>query len=272
MRLLETPNLDPGQYKSRRRWIQAVLLWDAAISEDFTNEALPAFQAGLSYWQWQDSPSFQAQPAFQAESHGCSIDFAYQKVFVLPKTLPELGVSQASIARLDNTSATALQRVGAFALAASNQRSSALLSLFASLGYQAEQLSTFRTNILAFPVYFPFDLDRPVGSQSAMSVAFRQKDSDASFPIPAACIPGVSASQISEINRVEADIFGLPAAISASEVPTNCTGRPIYGILNILNLRLPFLDEQRPQQAVVMADQVGQKRSFYFSSIRWRLT
>lgn len=255
-RFIETPNLDPAQYKARRRWTQAVLLWDAATSEDFTNTALSTFQAGLSYWQWQDSPSFQAQAAFQVDNHGYSIDFAYQKVFVLPKTLSEVGVSQAGITRLSNSSATALQRVGAFALAASTQRSSALSSLFTKLGFEAEQLQTFRTNVLASPVYFPFDLNRPLGSQSAMSVALRLKDSGASFPVPAACTPGLSTSQLSELNHVEADIFGLSEATSVSEFSLNCAERPLYGFLNVFNLRLPYLVGESPQQAAVLADQV----------------
>lgn len=254
--MLETPNLDPTQYKARRRWTHAVLLWDAAISEDFTDTTLSTFQAGLSYWQWQDSPSFEAQAAFQIQIHGYSIDFAYQKVFVPPKGLSEIGVSQASIARLGNTSTSALQRMGAFALAASTQRSSALSSLFLRMGFQAEQLRTFRANILASPVYFPFDLNARLGSQSAISAAFRSKDGGTSFPIPAACISGLSTTQLAEVNRVEADIFGLPAATALSEVSTNCTERPIYGFLNVLNLRLPFSDGGRPHQAIVMADEV----------------
>lgn len=89
-----------------------------------------------------------------------------------------------------------------------------------------------------------------------MAIAFQQKSSGAGFPIPAACLPALSAPQLVELNRVESDIFGLPAAVSTSDVSTNCTDRPTYGILNVLNLQLPFLDPQRPQQAAVVTSQV----------------
>lgn len=259
--ILETPNLDPAQYKARRRWTQAVFLWDAATSEEFSNKALYDFQSGLSYWQWQDSPSFEAQPSFQVNTHGYSVDFAYQRVFVMPKTLEELGVTQTSIVRLSNASASALQRVGAFSIAASTQRTSALSSLFERLGYDNGQLAIFRSNIMASPVYFPFDIGRSLGSQSSMSIAFRNKDNGASFPLPAACTPALTAGQLAELNRVEGNIFGLPTPSTAAEIQTNCTDRPIYGIFNVLNWQLPFLDGQRPQQAIVISDQVRHSAS-----------
>lgn len=259
--ILETPNLDPSQYKARRRWTQAVFLWDAATSEEFSNKALYDFQSGLSYWQWQDSPSFEAQPSFQINTHGYSVDFAYQRVFVMPRTLDELDVSQTSIARLSNASASALERVGAFSMAASTQRASALFSLFDRLGYDASQLASFRSTIMASPVYFPFDIGRSLDSQSTMAIAFRNKDNGASFPLPATCTPDLPAGQLAELNRVEADVFGLPTASTSTDVQTNCTDRPIYGMLNILNWRLPFLDGQRPQQAIVISDQVRRSPS-----------
>jgi hypothetical protein len=254
--MLETPNLDPSQYKARRRWTQAVFIWDAATSEEFSSRVLYDFQAGLSYWQWQDSPSFRAQTSFQIEIHGYSVDFAYQKVFVKPKSLYDFGISQMDAGRLSNVSSSALQRVGAFAVAASTQRSSAISLLFEELGYTAEQLATFRSNVFGSPVYFPFDVGRSLGSQSTMAVALQHKQNGASFPVPTACVPGLSAEQLTQLNRVEADIFGLPAASTASEVQADCTDRPVYGVLNTLNLRLPILDGQRPLQAAVVTNQV----------------
>lgn len=255
-RIIETSNLDPTQYKSRRRWAQAVLLWDAATSEDLSSKTLNEFQTSLSYWQWQDSPSFQAQPTFQIATHGYSIDFAYQRVFVAPKVLSELGVTPSTESRLDNSSLTALQKVGAFAVAASTQRTKALSRLFQEIGSDDKQLTVFRQAVTAAPVYFPFDVSRSIGSQSALSVAIRQRDTGGGFPIPPACSPGLSAGQLAELNRVEGNIFGLPDATSQAEIRFNCTDRPTYGLLNILNLRLPSLDTQRSLAAAVISNQV----------------
>lgn len=255
-RIIETSNLDPTQYRSRRRWAQAVLLWDAATSEDFRSKTLNDFQASLSYWQWQDSPSFQAQPTFQIATHGYSVDFAYQRVFVAPKVLSELGVTPSTAFRLDNTSSTALEQVGAFAVAASAQRTTALSRLFQEIGSDDEQLTVFRQAVMAAPVYFPFDITRSFGSQSTLSVAIRQRDTGGGFPVPPACSPGLPAEQLAELNRIEGNIFGLPDATRQAEIRFNCPGRPTYGLLNILNLRLPFLDTQRPLAAAVMSKQV----------------
>lgn len=263
--IIETPNLDSVQYKARRRWIQAVLLWDAAIAEDFTSNKLKDFQAGLSYWQWQDSPSFQAQPAFQITTHGYSVDFAYQKVFVVPKTLTDLGTSANVASRLSNSSAEALQKVGAFATAASSQRASALSNLFLELEFGEDQLDVFRSSVLAAPVYFPFDISGSAGSLSAIALASRQKESQGAFPLPQICMPGLSVSQLAEVNRMEQDIFGLDPATTETEPRTNCTSRPTYGILNILNFQLPFLDPQASPQAVAISNQ-DRKRRMTFST------
>lgn len=145
--------------------------------------------------------------------------------------------------------------MGAFAQAASTQRSSALSRLFETLGYTTFQLATFRSTVLASPVYFPFDVGRSLGSQSTMAVAQQHKQTSAGFPIPPACLPGLSADQLTQLNQAE-DIFGLPVTSTVSEVHANCTDRPVYGILNILNMRLPFMDNQISLQAAVVTNQV----------------
>ena len=67
-----------------------------------------------------------------------------------------------------------------------------------------------------------------------------------SFPPPAACYPNLSGFNRTDINTVETTAFGLP-----SSSPVNSTNffdvecfpsRPTYGILNVLNLRQPFVD------------------------------
>lgn len=258
-RFIETPNLDPSQYKSRRRWIQAALLWDIAISEDFDHRTLSDFQSGLSYWQWQDSPSFQAQPTFQTTVHGYTFDFAFQKVVVPPKALADLGINSDAARRLDNITAQALQHVGAFAVAASTQRTTALEALFKRLQYSSDQLSSFISGIQAAPIVVPFDVSASIGSQAMLSLAEAQADNGRGFPMPSSCMPGLQGQNLDSLNAVESTIFGLEEAITLNSIRMDCLNRPLYGFLNVFNLRTAFLQPERPGQAVVIASQVSRQ-------------
>jgi len=78
-----------------------------------------------------------------------------------------------------------------------------------------------------------------------------------SFPPPAACYPGLSGVNRADIDTVETNAFGLPSSdpVTSANFTIGCfTGRPTYGILNVLNLRLPFADSR--QGLVVQASQL----------------
>ena len=63
------------------------------------------------------------------------------------------------------------------------------------------------------------------------------------FPPPLACYPGLTTDQLQSINAIENGVFGLQSASSPSQFDTSCfPNRPIYGVLDIFGLRLPFAD------------------------------
>ena len=67
-----------------------------------------------------------------------------------------------------------------------------------------------------------------------------------SFPPPLACYPGLSASSITQVNQIEQQIFGLPAVSTQSSFNSSCFDtRPVYGRLDLLQLRLPFYDSTK---------------------------
>ena len=253
-RLLDLPNLDPARYRQRQRWIQAVLLWDLAASEDVGNTTLRDFQSGLNYWRWQDAASFEPQPSFQARAHGCIVDFAYEQIFAPLMSVEDANLSATQIGRMENATAVAFGKLLSHAAAASTQQSAALVNRFTSLGYGSEQLDTFRQNILASPVMFAFDAATQAGSRSVMEEAAAAATAGATFPRPVACQENLSAAQVIEITRLEDGILGLNSTGSST---ASCIGRPLYGVLNVLGVRLPFLEADLPRQAVVIANAVS---------------
>jgi len=86
------------------------------------------------------------------------------------------------------------------------------------------------------------------------------------FPPPLACYPGLDTSALTQVNKIEQQIFGLPAASTLSNFDTNCFDtRPTYGHLNLLQLRLPFYDSRRnvSRQGVVLKRSVNSRAVLY---------
>lgn len=99
------------------------------------------------------------------------------------------------------------------------------------------------TAIATSTILLPFDATASPGGQKISG--FLTNSSSTQFPIPIACYPGLNASQLQEVNALETTIFNLPAAATVSQFDTSCfAGRPIYGVLDILKLRLPFIDSR----------------------------
>lgn len=63
------------------------------------------------------------------------------------------------------------------------------------------------------------------------------------FPPPLSCYPGLTSTQTQALQELESTVFGLSQAPSASTFDTSCyPDRPVYGVLDLLALRLPFPD------------------------------
>lgn len=102
----------------------------------------------------------------------------------------------------------------------------------------------------------PFDATSTLGSPPLS--ALLTNSSSAAFPPPLACYPGLSATQLQAVNTLETSVFGLSPPSAASSFDTKCfPDRPIYGVLDVARLRLPFLDSRTglAKQAAVLSSQ-----------------
>lgn len=97
----------------------------------------------------------------------------------------------------------------------------------------------FKTALSVSPILLPFN---------ASSKTIRNlygSTSSSPFPPPLACLPGLSTTVLQQVNSIESTIFGLTPTTGATQFDSSCyQGHPVYGVLDILQLRLPFLDSQ----------------------------
>lgn len=124
------------------------------------------------------------------------------------------------------------------------------------MGLDSADLPTFLQAFRASPVLLPFDATGSPGNQSISSLLTGAIKNPLSFPIPISCFPGLTPSQLAGINAVESSAFALNTIqVGASSFDKTCfPNRPVYGVLDVLRLRLPFTDDRKgvAQQAVVL--------------------
>jgi hypothetical protein len=136
------------------------------------------------------------------------------------------------------------------------------------LQQKPEDLSVFMSAVMTSPILVPFDA---VASPSNLSISnLLTNSSSTPFPPPVACYPGLNAAQIQIVNSIETSVFGLPSISSASKFDTSCfADRPVYGVLDLLRLRLPFVDSSSgaPKQAAVLQRDVGTRGVIYRNSL-----
>jgi hypothetical protein len=66
-----------------------------------------------------------------------------------------------------------------------------------------------------------------------------------SFPPPLGCYPGLNPAQKALINSIEGPVFGLTPIPDTTHFEPACyLDRPVYGVLEVLRLRLPFIDSR----------------------------
>ena len=124
------------------------------------------------------------------------------------------------------------------------------------LQQRSSDLTQFLSRVRASPILLPFDATLSPANQPLS--ALLTNSTSAPFPPPLACYPGLSPSQLQAINLFESTVFGLTQASSASTFDTSCfPNRPIYGVLDIAKLRLPFVDSRTglAKQAAVLHSQ-----------------
>ncbi|GAA5942890.1 hypothetical protein JCM10213_005054, partial [Rhodosporidiobolus nylandii] len=258
--LLAVPSLPFATYPSRLGWTESALLHTLALSESNSSlSILRTFASGLSFSQWGDEPASKPNSNYQSIVAGYTWDFAVlqrsvQNVGWAKTTSPD-DVAQAAMMAAGEAQ-TALSNLTDNAVAASKQRTSALKHYWNdTLLLPAEQLDAFRAAVQSAEVVFPMDATASSAGGTAMDVAQAAKDAGTTFPPALGCRPGLSESVVAKVNEVES-LWGLSAVQVGGSANASCTTRPLYGLLNLLRLRLPFPTSDTrlflPQQSLVL--------------------
>ena len=112
----------------------------------------------------------------------------------------------------------------------------------------------FVSLLISSPVLLPFDANGTAGNIPISSLL--TNSSSAPFPPPLSCYPSLTTSQLALITDLETSVFGLSPPTVQTSFNNSCfADRPIYGVLDILHLRLPFHDSQTgtAKQAAILS-------------------
>ncbi|KAF8807499.1 hypothetical protein BYT27DRAFT_7097571 [Phlegmacium glaucopus] len=244
-------------HPNRTQWAQTALLWNALQTQD-TNAA-EQLQQFVEKIPWTslgttDGPisTANSEREFSTTVAGFTFNFASQTVTQPSASFVVLGQpTNAQISRVSSQAQTTLDRMYAFAQASSTQRQTALKTYWTSVLHQRPQdLAVFKSALSVSPILLPFNASSP-SIQTLYS-----NSTSSSFPPPLACFPNLTSGVQQKLSSVETGVFGLqPIANTTSQFDTSCyQDRPVYGVLDVLRLRLPFLDSQTGtvKQAVVL--------------------
>ncbi|KAI0094777.1 hypothetical protein BDY19DRAFT_988579 [Irpex rosettiformis] len=253
------PALDSTTSPNRTQWTQAALLWNLVRSESISaNQQMLDFvqNADWKSLSSSDGPTDDTSLKFALTVTGYNFDFAAQIVTVPTSTFVDKGQpSNGQLGRVNDIAHGALDRMYSFAIASSTQQQSALQQYWTSeLQKPASSLQSFVDTITGSPVLLPFDSSTKFGSTSLVPL-ISKPSTPVPFPPPLACYPSLTAPQLQLVNNLESTIFGLTTAPGASAFDTSCfPNRPVYGVLDVLELRLPFSDARDgvAKQAIVL--------------------
>ncbi|KAF7303334.1 hypothetical protein MKEN_01297700 [Mycena kentingensis (nom. inval.)] len=242
-------------FPNRTEWAQSALLWDL---QSLNNTGLRDFVLNAP-WNLLtvDGPVTDGDISrFSTTASGYSFNFAAQTSRCRPSLSSNDGLSDDQAGRVSNTAP--LDRMYSFAAASSSQHQGLLNAFWVTnLQRRADKLETFLSIVRSSPIMIPFN---------AGSSAVRSVFTSTSFPVPISCYPDLTAAQLEQINTVES-VFGLDAVSAPpSKFDSECfPSRPVYGILDILRLRIPFADSRQniSRQAVTLNADVGPRAVVY---------
>ncbi|TFK57185.1 hypothetical protein OE88DRAFT_1650808 [Heliocybe sulcata] len=250
--------LDVLKVPNRTSWAHSALLWTLIESENVTS--VNAMRTFIQSAPWSslgetDGPVSDTSSKFSAKFSGYVFDFAAQTVTAPNVSFINIGQpSSEQISRVSSTSVATLDRMYTFAVASSKQRQKALSNYWQTvLQRKASELSTFLSAFISAPIMIPFDASSSPGSQPVANLL--NDTSGNQFPPPLACYPGLTSAQVQGISTIETSVYGLPSPTPASSFDPACyTDRPVYGVLDVLRLRLPFEDSRTgvAKQAAVL--------------------
>jgi hypothetical protein len=281
------PALDPHSSQNRTQWAHAALLWNTVRSENITvNQDVRNF-VQLENADWNSLPTADGRSddtasKFALPISGYVFDFAAQTVAESSSTfVANCQPSADQLNRVNDVAHGALDRMythgryvillavigidGDLSAAASTQQQPALQQYWTSeLQRDAQSLKTLMSAIASSPIMLPFDSVTLPGSASLISLV--NKSSPNPFPPSLACYPGLVGPQLQLINQLEETIFGLPVASGATAFDASCfPDRPVYGVLDICQLRLPFTENRVgvARQAAVLVRDVNSRTVVY---------
>lgn len=254
--LIDPSPLDAQSLPNRTQWAQIALLWTVTQTQDQSPVAqLQDFirKAPWSQLSNTDGP-VASTPSFTTTAAGFVYDFAAQTILPQPSTFIDQGQPlNEQIAKVDTGIRPKLDRMYSYAVASSMQRDKALLNFWTSVLHQdQETLNPFKAAFSASPIILPLDGT----SQSIINLY----NASSSFPPPVACYPGLQSDQKNLIGTVEENAFGLSAPANVSQFDSACFPQhPTYGVLDILRLRLPFLDSRTnvASQGIILQSDVA---------------
>ena len=272
-----SPALDSQNEPNRTEWAQSALLWTFALSQNTSSVGRLRNFISKAHWRslTGDGPATGFSSEFSTTQLGYTFDFAAQTISEPSISFVTDGQpSNAQLEEVDYTAHTALDRMYSFAsgecfveelvpdsssdprgrAASSTLRATALANYWQNVLQQdSSKLLTFMSLIISSPILLPFDANGTAGNTLISSLL--TNSSTAPFPPPLACYPGLSQSQFQLITNFETSVFGLSPPAVQTSVNVSCyPNRPVYGVLNILHLRLPFPDSgTRVKQAAILS-------------------
>ncbi|KAJ6519925.1 hypothetical protein C8R45DRAFT_953276 [Mycena sanguinolenta] len=250
-----------SHFPNRTTWAQAALLFDL---QSLNNTGLQSFVVNAPWTLLTvDGPANVSNPSlFTTVASGYQYNFASQTISVPPVSFATDGTpTQAQAAEVAST--VPLDRMYSFAAAASAQYLGLLKAYWVTnLQLTPDTLQPFMTALSSAPILIPFDVE--TGSVRT------EMTSSTNFPLPIACYPGLSPAQLTQINAVES-VFGLsPTTTSPSQFNSTCfPNRPVYGVLDVLRLRVPFPDSRTnvARQAVTLKQAVAPRAVIYSGEV-----
>ncbi|GAA6057505.1 hypothetical protein JCM3770_000592 [Rhodotorula araucariae] len=257
---LVLPNLPPSAYPFRLRWVEAALVHTLALTEsNATLTQLRTFALGLSFARFGDAPASKPNSNYQVIAGGWMWDFS-----VLQRSAPGSWFSIVKpprdvISRLSVAPAAqgALERLAPVAAAASAQRCKALENYWAdTLRRTGDELVALRAAVQGAEIVIPHDATASVRGTATMDLTDLMQLGAGSFPPAIGCWAGLNDGVLERVNAVEVDVFGLGKVSRGQALDTSCLDRPLYGVLNLLQLHLPFPSSDSrgplPQQSLVL--------------------
>jgi hypothetical protein len=253
-----SPALNPQTVPNRTMWAQSALLWSFVLSQNTSSvESLRSFVTKANWKSLPgDGPVTGQSSKFSTTQLGYVFDFADQTISEPPVTFISDGQpSSSQLAEVSSIARTSLDRMYTFASASSTIRSTAMENYWQSILQQdPNDYITFVSLLISSPILLPFDANGTAGKIPISSLL--TNSSSAPFPPPLSCYPSLATSQLALITNLETSVFGLsPPSVQTSFNSSCFADRPIYGVLDTLHSRLPFLDSQTgtAKQAAILS-------------------